>query len=89
MGSTRAQFLHSSDPFIRRLSAVAYAAATGIATLAWAAWGGLDDLTGGSYLRAAALILESLLVWFVVAGIGLRVIRLRDRHRGATTQSLD
>jgi hypothetical protein len=83
------QFLHSPDPSIRRLSAVVYALATGIAVLAWAAWGGLDELRGGSYLRAGALILESLLVWFVVAGIGLRAVRLRDRRQNVSTQSVD
>ena len=86
MGS---QFLHSPNPSIRRLSAVVYAVATGIAALAWAAWGGLDDLRVRAYLQAGALILESLLVWFVVAGLGLRAVRLRDRRRSVTTQSVD
>jgi hypothetical protein len=83
------QFLHSPDPSIRRLSAVVYALATGIAVLAWAAWGGLDELSGGSHLRARALILGSLSVWFVVAGIGLRAVRLRDRRQNVSTQSVD
>jgi len=83
------QFLHSPDPSIRRLSAVVYAVATGIAVLAWAAWGGLDELRGGHFLQAGGWILESLLVWFVVAGIGLRAVRLRDRRRNVSTQSVD
>jgi hypothetical protein len=76
-------------PSIRRLSAVVYAVATGVAVLAWAAWGGLDELRGGRYLQAGGLILESLLVWFVVAGIGLRAVRFRDRRRARSTQSVD
>jgi hypothetical protein len=83
------QFHHSPDPSIRRLSAVVYALATGIAVLAWAAWGGLDDVRGGAYVDGTALILESLLVWFVVAGLGLRAVRLRDRRRSVSTQSVD
>ena len=86
MGS---QFLHSPDPSTQRLSAVVYAVATGIAVLAWAAWGGLDDLRGDPYVDGGALILESLLVWFVVAGLGLRAVRLRDRRRSVPTQSVD
>ena len=86
MGS---QFLHSPDPSIRRLSAIVFAAATGIAVLAWAVWGGLVELRGGNYLQAGARILVSLLLWFVVAGIGLRVVRVRDRRRDTRTQSVD
>jgi hypothetical protein len=88
-GSVGSHFLHSPDPSTRRFSAVVYPVATGIAVLAWAAWGGLDELRGGHYLQAGALILESLLVWFVVAGIGLRAVRLRDRHRNGSIQSAD
>ena len=86
MGS---QFRHSPDPSTRRLSAIVYAVATGIAALAWAAWRGLDDFRSGAYVDGGALILESLLVWFVVAGLGLRAVRLRDRHRSVSTQSVD
>lgn len=86
MGS---RFVHSPDPSIRRMSAVVYAVATGIAVLAWAVWGGLDELQGGHYLQAGGLILESVLVWFVVAGIGLRAVRLRARSRAASTHSVD
>ena len=85
----RSRFLDSPDPSIRRLSAVVYAVATGIAVFAWAAWGGLDELKGDRYLQAGGLILESLLVWFVVAGIGLRVVRFRDRSEETTDQSSD
>jgi hypothetical protein len=85
----RSQFLHSPDPSTRRLSAVVYAVATGIAVLAWAAWGGVDDLRGGAYVDGGALILESLLVWFVVGGLGLRAVRHRDRRRSVPTQSVD
>jgi hypothetical protein len=87
--SVGTQFLHSPDPSIRRLSAVVYSVATGIAVLAWAAWGGLVDLGGGLFLQAGASILESLLVWFVVAGIGLRAVRVRERRRHVSTQSVD
>ena len=86
MGS---QFLHSPDPSIRRLSAVVYAVATGIAALAWAAWGGLDAVGESRYLEAGWLILESLLVWFIVAGIGLRAVRFRDRDGSVSPQSVD
>jgi len=83
------RFLDSPDPTIRRLSAATYAVATGVAVFAWAAWGGLDELRGGRYLRVGWLILESLLVWFVVAGIGLRAVRHRERSEAASIQSAD
>jgi hypothetical protein len=71
------------------LSAVVYAVATGVAALAWAAWGGLDELRGGRYLQAGAVILESVSVWFVVASLGLRAVRLLVRLRDVSTQSAD
>ena len=85
MGS---QFLHSPDPSTRRLSAVVYAVATWIAGSRLAAWGGLDDFRGGAYVHGGTLILESLLVWFVVAGLGLRADRLRERRRSEPTQTV-
>jgi hypothetical protein len=86
MGS---RFLHSPDPSIRRMSAVVYAVGTGIAVFVWAAWSGLDVLRGGRYLQAVGLAIESASVWSVVAGIGLRAVRLRDRRRDVSAQSVD
>jgi hypothetical protein len=88
-GSVGSQFLHSTDPSIRRQSAFVYALATGVAVLAWAAWGGFDEVRASHYLAVGWLIVESLLVWFVATGIGLRAIRVRDRRRNASTQSVD
>jgi len=83
------RFLDSPGPTIRRLSAVIYAVPTGVAVFAWAVWGGLDGLRGGRYLHVGWLILDSLLVWFTVAGIGLRAVRDRERSEAASIQSAD
>jgi hypothetical protein len=83
------QFLHPTDPSIRRLAAFVYTVATGISALAWAAWGGFDELRASHYLVVGWLIIKSLLVWFAAAGIGLRAIRVRVRRRYAPAQSVD
>jgi hypothetical protein len=73
-----AHYLHSSDPRIRRWSAGAYSVASAAAGVVWAA-AGLDELRAGRLIGAIAALLPALLVWFVVAGIGLRMVRWRER----------
>jgi uncharacterized membrane protein len=86
---TEPRYLHSPDPRIRRWSAIVYAMATGAATLAWAGWGGLDALGEARILTAAWLVIVALIVWFVVAGIGLRIVRSAERRERTAAHSVD
>jgi hypothetical protein len=86
---TEGRYLHSPDPRIRRWSAVAYSVASATAGIAWAASGSVNDLTAGRYLAAVTRVFPALLVWFVLAGIGLRVVRRRERHLAATRRPID
>jgi hypothetical protein len=83
-------FLDHPDRKLRRWSATAYSIATAAATLAWSAWGGLDALRDDRWLDAAGeLVTTGLLVWFVVAGIGLRIVRALARQRAPMDQLVD
>jgi hypothetical protein len=80
-------YLDHPDRRVRRWSAVAYSIATGAATLAWSAWGGLDALRDDKWLEAlAGLVTTGLPVWLVAAGIGLRIVRRFARRREPVDQ---
>ena len=69
------RYLDSPDPAIRRWSTVAYCMATAVATLAWSGGGGLDAVSDGRLIEAVVLLLVALPVWWIVAGVGLRIVR--------------
>ncbi len=75
------KFLDSADPFVRRLSAAAYATATGAGAVAWTASGGLDALRDGKVLLAIADAVVGLPIWWIVAGVGLRLVRRIESRR--------
>jgi hypothetical protein len=68
------RFMHSPDAGVRRRSAVVYCAATGVSTFAFAGWGGLDHLGAARFVDAAGLVLAVLPLWWIAAGIGLRIV---------------
>ena len=82
-------YLDHPDRKVRRWAAAAYSIATGAATLAWSAWGGLDAVRGDRWLDAIGLLTTGLLVWLVVAGIGLRIVRWFTRRREPVDQFVD
>jgi hypothetical protein len=80
------RFLDSHDPMIRRLSAAAYSAATAITAL-FLFGPGLPNLGDGSFVSGALgalyLLGEALIVWWLTAGIMLRLVRMIERRRSS------
>jgi hypothetical protein len=76
-------FLDSHDPVIRRLSAAAYSIATAITAILLS--GGLHHFQIASPVSAmgGALFVagEALVLWWLAAGILLRVVRVIERRR--------
>jgi heme/copper-type cytochrome/quinol oxidase subunit 2 len=82
-------FLDSRDPRTRRLSAVVYAVATGAAVAAWFLEGGWDQVGQSNWAGALAFVVVSVLVWWLVAGLGLRLVRRLDRTGNQGSSSAD
>jgi hypothetical protein len=70
------QFLHSDSSLIRKLSCIAYCAATLVAAVFWAAAAPIDDPSPVRWVGAA---IGAVPVWWVVAGLGLRLVRMVER----------
>ena len=70
------KFLHSESAMIRKLSCVAYCLATIAATLVWA---GVTRVGRSSPVWWIGAVPEALLVWWIVAGVALRLVRLVER----------
>lgn len=71
---TDGRYLRSPDRRIRRWSAVPYCAATAAATLAWAAWPASTPTPTDGGSSPPGIVVVSLPLWFVAAGIGLRLV---------------
>ena len=84
-----AEYLDSKDPRVRRWTAVVFCVATAAATVAWAVWDGIEAVTDGHWLTAVWTVVVSVSVWWVVAGIGLRIVRSLARQRGPVGQLVD
>lgn len=82
-------FLDSPDPRTRRWFVVVISIASAAAGVAWSAWGGWDALGDGEMLMVAVTLGLAACVWFVFAGIGLRLVRAVENRRTFTGQSLD
>jgi hypothetical protein len=78
-------FLDAPEAWIRRAATAAYCVATAAAAIAWTANGSLDALRRGDWFVPLATLPIALLVWWIVAGIGLRVVRsvAERRDRGS------
>lgn len=70
------QFLHSENAMTRKLSCAAYCVATMVATLAWVASAGIAHPSPARWIGG---LFPALLVWWIVAGIALRLVRLAER----------
>lgn len=70
------QFLHSDSSLIRKLSCIAYCSATLAATVSWAVLARIDDPSPSRWIGA---VFGALFVWWIVAGIALRLVRLVER----------
>lgn len=76
------QFLHSESALIRKLSCLVYCAATLVATIFWAAYARVDDPFPARWVWA---VFGAVPIWWIAAGVGLRLVRLverRERQRG-------
>jgi hypothetical protein len=80
------RYHHSPDRTIRTWSAVALCGATAAASIAWTVWGGLEAVGDGRIPEAVWLVAVASIVWFVVAGIGLRLVRVAERRRSPADQ---
>jgi hypothetical protein len=67
-------FLDSPDPLVRRRALVVYCIASGVVGRFFG--GGLS----GSFLELVVGILFAVAIWWLVAGIGLRIVRRMSPH---------
>jgi hypothetical protein len=79
-------YLDSPDRRVRRWSVGAFSVASAASALAFAAWGGLDEVRDLDVLAAGWLLALAAGVWLVVAGIGLRLVRVSARRRSFADQ---
>jgi hypothetical protein len=78
------QFLHSDSALIRRLSCLAYCVATAVATLLLVRVAGIGR---PSPMRWVGGIFQALFVWWIAAGIALRLVRLVERFEHRSTSN--
>lgn len=71
----RGRYLHSDSPGARRGAAVVYSVATGASVFYWAVAGaGWPALRAGKIIDPLFLLIPATMIWWLVAGVGLRVV---------------
>ena len=77
----RGRYLHSDSPTARRAAAIVYSVATGAAVFDWTAAGGWPALRAGKIIDPLFLLISATMIWWLVAGVGLRVVGRFDASR--------
>lgn len=76
------RYLHSDSPGARRAAAVVYSVATGAAVFYWTVAGaGWPALRAGKIIDPLFLLIGATMIWWLVAGVGLRVVGRFDVSR--------
>ena len=76
------RYLHSDSPGARRAAAVVYSVATGAAVFYWTVAGaGWPALRAGKIIDPLFLLISATMIWWLVAGVGLRVVGRFDASR--------
>ncbi len=76
------RYLHSDSPSARRAAAIVYSVATGAAVFYWTVAGaGWPALRAGKIIDALLLLIGATMIWWLVAGVGLRIVGRFDASR--------